>query len=315
MAPVVIILIIVLSMTAIVSYVLFMIWVVATRSLEHVKKAVRYSVSNDEFCEPEKGPCSLVVLDTLPYPTFPLGPIFSYTVARYAADLVVRVVRLEQKMDPAQTLTMPPGMVLDTTLSYQKKTIGFIGHKDGVYWIAFRGTSTDNEWKRDLEFSLTSTNTIQDRDTQRASMTGTGMCHTGFLDIYDDFEQIIYDMIAPGSTVVVTGHSLGAGLATLACLNLKATRTVTGYVFASPRVCSVVDTADMNGFFRVVNTADIIPSTPFSTMFNIKNHDKPYHYTHGGKAFYFTENRLSLTNSHLIPVYIKALDDQALNEN
>ena len=219
MGPIAIVFIVLASIFAVILIVSLIVWQIAVAHFNNLSRAVRYSITNDDFCEPEKGACALVVDNTLTYPITPISTQFSYVVARYAADLIVRVQMLYKTTNPDMTLEMPDGMTLLTTLVYRHNIIGFIGLNDGLYWVAFRGTTTDKEWKKDLEFSLTDTNTTHSQRATNSQM----MCHSGFLDIYDDFEQIIYDTIPQGSSVVVTGHSLGAGLATLTCINLTST--------------------------------------------------------------------------------------------
>jgi triacylglycerol lipase len=71
-----------------------------------------------------------------------------------------------------------------------------------------------------------------------------------------------------GFSVTITGHSLGAALATLLALDLSAHSKfpLKVYTLASPRVGdltfhNVFDTTILNAF-RVVNRLDIVPKTP-----------------------------------------------------
>ena len=82
------------------------------------------------------------------------------------------------------------------------------------------------------------------------------------------------------------------------------------YNFASPRVgnpdfCDIINTT--LPVYRIVNTADIIPTLPPSVSPNFLNNEKPYIYKHCGIGKYFTDNWSSLLNNHLMNVYNNSL--------
>jgi len=108
--------------------------------------------------------------------------------------------------------------------------------------------------------------------------------------------------------LIITGHSLGAALATLASIELASTYNVTTYVFASPRVCDHLPTTSIRNFWRVNNASDIVTQLPLSVMPNLEPEGTPFFYSHGGNSVDFNDNRHSIVNNHLLPVYIDALD-------
>jgi hypothetical protein len=91
---------------------------------------------------------------------------------------------------------------------------------------------------------------------------GTARVHTGFEDQYlsvrADVERALEHVSDP---LFITGHSLGAALATLAA----AGRKVQGvYTFGSPRVGNqaFVDSLKGTNIFRVVDDQDVVPTLP-----------------------------------------------------
>ena len=108
--------------------------------------------------------------------------------------------------------------------------------------------------------------------------TKSGRVHDGFLSTYDIFRKRIIDTLAPisaGKRLYITGHSLGAALATLAIPDvISATpyRSPYAYTYGSPRVGDRDFVAAYNGMmknrsFRIVNTSDPIVSVPFPAPF------------------------------------------------
>ena len=110
----------------------------------------------------------------------------------------------------------------------------------------------------------------------------------------------------------MTGHSLGGAIAGLVCLSLSQTHDIYGYVFGSPRICDVFQTDNMKAYFRINNTCDAIKEMPLSVMWNVENKTDISFYSHGGIEKTFTSNRQSLTNNHLMPVYIEALENNLI---
>ncbi|MGA2619748.1 MAG: lipase family protein [Thermoguttaceae bacterium] len=137
---------------------------------------------------------------------------------------------------------------------------GFVAPMDEITVLAFRGTDSIQNW-------LT--------DGQAAQITDPaypGQVHQGFAraltEIWPGLTQIL-PRPASATAVWVTGHSLGAALATLAAVRLRAAgfavRAV--YTFGSPRV------GDPDFYraytpvaYRFVNNNDIVPHVPLEYM-------------------------------------------------
>ena len=154
----------------------------------------------------------------------------------------------------------------------QWKIIGIVAvnnadPKDAV--IAIRGTSTVWEWVQDVKFWA----------KPFSNVPGSGLTEDGFTDMYQSFSfqastapsPFITDLISrldPGARVFVTGHSLGAALATLLALDLSyhSQQSPTVYTIASPRVGDLFFhkffTQGISACYRVENRNDKVPWFP-----------------------------------------------------
>ena len=106
-------------------------------------------------------------------------------------------------------------------------TQGFIARKGDVAVIAFRGTEPDD--RRDV---------LTDLDFPPKRWAEGGSVHSGFADALKEEEawpEVESHLPTDASTLYVTGHSLGAALATLAASKLKDRFTML-FTFGAPRV-------------------------------------------------------------------------------
>ncbi|XP_078153548.1 phospholipase A1-II 1-like isoform X1 [Carex rostrata] len=168
-----------------------------------------------------------------------------------------------------------------------------LGRRDVL--ISWRGTTQTLEWVNDLDFTLVSAAGI----LGPAPDGGDPMVHRGWLSIYTSTnEQSKYDKVSAREQVLteiqklvneykdeeisitLTGHSLGACLATLSAIDIASNHLnkcyhsystaipITAIVFASPKVG---DSTFKNLFsskqnlklLRVRNEPDLIPTYPF----------------------------------------------------
>lgn len=287
---------------------------VYTTRYSRIFDAARFAVDNELFCDPQAGECLLSSDDSLGFPAVG-GDTFDYAVARYCADLVARVQLLFYKKNGHDELRLPADLALATTLTYDEKIIGYVASSsDGTAWVVYRGTAHELEWRQDFNFHQTELLVGNDGDDEQEPFaTGAGdplSCHSGFVNVFNQSSDLLLSTIealAP-TKVVVTGHSLGASVATLAMLRLAPNYRVHTYVFGSPRVCNRVPVPSGSSYWRINNTTDAITTVPLSVMPNVVDKTKPFLYTHGGVAINFTDNRESLTNNHLMPVYVNELD-------
>ncbi len=172
-----------------------------------------------------------------------------------------------------QYATMPAGYTLISTFTDDdpgsNPPIGFWCMKESQYLVlVFRGTEGWFEWAEDA-LIVQEPLTISTLPNEQL-----GCVHLGFLTAFQNLNQSAAQALqsspeamalAESATVFITGHSLGAALATLASLDLHAWNTAT-YTFGCPRVGSPTFAAAFDKFvpnnYRVTSGWDIIPPLP-----------------------------------------------------
>lgn len=141
--------------------------------------------------------------------------------------------------------------------------------------IAFRGTEINRV--RDL---------ITDLRALPTTWRGPGQVHGGFCDAFMQVERDLDDWLAryaPSSRLIVTGHSLGAALATLAAARWV-TRRPRLVTMGSPRVGDSRFCDSLEGLVmrRYVHCADGVVDLPPALP--------PGNYRHAGAAIYIDRN-------------------------
>jgi len=151
-------------------------------------------------------------------------------------------------------------------------TFGYIGYHplNATIYVVFRGSVNTRNWIVDFLFPLKSV---------FKNLPGIKV-HSGFYDAYKDLAPSIHKDVAHlfqnecvNCTILVTGHSLGAALATLCAADL-AYEGYKGYVksysYGDPRVGNYNFTRFYKAYvpdtFRVVNNKDIVPAVPLVEM-------------------------------------------------
>lgn len=167
------------------------------------------------------------------------------------------------------------------------------GQEEGTVYLAFRGTySKDDAWI-DGDFSKS-----------ECSFLNNELVHRGFLNRYlalqRDMKNLLNEKIniykrktgKDIKKIVVTGHSLGGALSTLAALDLQQIEKkipVKLITFCSPRVLSfeaydyvvkknILRQSGENGAIRIYRHGDVVPSMPLGSM----------GYKHFGEVFCIT---------------------------
>ena len=126
--------------------------------------------------------------------------------------------------------------------------------------VSFRGTENVRDWETNLHYSLTPV------DIPRpATNESIGRVHQGFQDAFvsvrDQLER--YLPCAAGLPVLITGHSLGGALATLAAAHLSGWGLAACYTFGAPRVGNKGFSSNLRTpVYRVVNPLDTVPLVP-----------------------------------------------------
>ena len=142
---------------------------------------------------------------------------------------------------------------------------GWVCRKDDRLMITFRGTQTPGDWLHNLDFI----------GEPYLPVAGRGTVHQGFQLVYYAIRKnllAIVNQMGVGCTeVLITGHSLGGALATLAMPDILNQPFATNispilYNVASPRVGhsdfqSYFD-SHVNVSYRIVNQWDVVPHVP-----------------------------------------------------
>jgi len=157
--------------------------------------------------------------------------------------------------------------------------------------LAIRGSSNTANFLKDFELGRT-----------RLDVCEGCSAHYGFLTFWREIEKDIQDTLARlgcvpgGDPLFVTGHSLGAAVATIAAVELVAMGfdVRAAYLFESPRVGNGAFAEFFDSYFqgkdvwRITHGRDPIPSGPYG-----------FGYAHTGQEVYFDSN----DNHHVCSSY------------
>jgi pimeloyl-ACP methyl ester carboxylesterase len=187
------------------------------------------------------------------------GPVFgapgSWTRDALCAELS-RLAYIRFEDDP-ETLRQALGQggfaapALFVDAAEDAQGYGTVG-PDGTVYVIFRGTQADST--KDV---------VADADVVPVSWPGGGRVHRGFRDAENALSEPVEAWLARlgGAAPVVTGHSLGAAMATLLAARVRGADLVT---FGSPRVGSTEFAASFAGrnVRRYVDCCDMVTTLP-----------------------------------------------------
>lgn len=127
----------------------------------------------------------------------------------------------------------------------------------GEFWIIFPGTVSARDWITDLK-------------VHKHEWLHTGKVHRGFATAYHSIAPELYRLVRDAKRLVITGHSLGGALATLAADDLAELGwpNLTVITFGSPRVGNGPFARSYNeklesNTLRWVNAGDPVPHIPW----------------------------------------------------
>jgi predicted lipase len=176
--------------------------------------------------------------------------------------------------------------------NYVKNTLVFYSQSLNTLIISFAGSKNIEDWITDLDY-----------ETKKPSFTNDESikAHSGMLTMYegirDKIRLVIDDTCNENTMVVITGHSLGAGLASICFYDVVENNFIKNrllYTFASPRIGNPQFAEKINATnnaYRVANMEDIVTSFPFPVMGS-------YLYSHSGKMIPFSVNLSSIARNH-----------------
>lgn len=215
-----------------------------------------------------------------------------------------------QFANPDGTFVLPPPYSLYDTLEAKSligiwERFGFIWHSADEIVIAFRGTSSTSNWIADALATQQKFKWAKD----------AGLSHRGFTGIYASARRQIHSALRrlpQDKALYITGHSLGAALATLCAMDIaaNANRVPILFTFGSPRVGDLdfvtAFTRHVPNSYRIHNEFDAVTHLP-PTVFKLPKQEKSYYYRHVPTScpLYFADT--SLSSNHVIGSYFAEL--------
>jgi hypothetical protein len=133
--------------------------------------ALAYSLENGNFCDcTNGGKCQLIVdYNNLKVPLFPIDTtIPDWPMIYFAANLVASV-------EAPWAYNTPETVIRDAELWAEGNIAGIVCHQNDIAFIAYKGTVTKEEWKKNFEFKETSFAAASDTSgTSRSMKLGCG---------------------------------------------------------------------------------------------------------------------------------------------
>lgn len=181
---------------------------------------------------------------------------------------------------------------------------GFVLTSKTANIIIFRGTQRTTEWIGDILLFQKSYEGF-----------ANSKIHSGFANIYKDLAgqtREIANQLNPSVPCYISGHSLGAALATLAAVDLalkvpKLKEQIRLYTYAGPRVgnpnFAQMHSRMVPNSYRIFNLADSIPLSP-PTIFR---HDV---YLHVGQGWSFLTQYGDVLPNHAVDTYRAAVNSE-----
>ena len=248
---------------------------------------------------------------------FPPG--FDKVIATEAASLVLQAYAQYSAFKVSQAWALQGnyqnlGMLeaRPDDLTLKGEPFGFVALNvtTGNVFVTFRGTESIFDWMADLSIAQVP--------------HAWGKVAKGFEFVYQQCSGSVITAVAraPGATVFVTGHSLGAALAVLASADLANAAGITPqlYSFANPRTGDPDFAAKFNQnvpvHWRIANTEDIVTtvwlatgridaagSTEHSAVGIVLERISGLEFQHVGDAVPFTVQRGSIVQNHDMAMY------------
>lgn len=280
----------------VVVFALLMIAALSLCWLCYTGLATEQTIFNCKQCGEESCPDSTESKELL--------PLSEFGSPRFPESVLNVLTAFTDAVDAGQHFKNPPGTSLLRTLHvFGEPSFGAViqNHKDQTYWILLRGSKFYRDWLADA------------RQHQEPYDCG-GHVHAGFLTVLKTIRFATLKSLPEASRtcrVLVTGHSLGAAVATLLALFLKKERPladVSLMTSACPRVgdeafCELMD-AQVPSHVTLRNDADLVPTIPSAVTVNFRNPYKPFLYSRCGAVMLFNSNWKSVSNNHQISVYL-----------
>jgi predicted lipase len=233
------------------------------------------------------------------------------------------MVTAEQRIGPrGQSGNDPLGPGLNLLRSRVQRAAGealVLQWSYPVYWgfvltgpdhqiLVLRGTQRGHEWLQTVNARQVVSRDIPEFDFP-------GAVHRGFASIYARLSGAVLQAarkLDPAKPLLLSGHSLGAPLASLAALDIaqripEFRPNLRLYTYAGPRLgdppfAEAFSTLVPN-HYRVENQADLVPMLPPTKTNAIV-------YVHSGEPWAFTSSQADIGPNHFISAYRQAIDSE-----
>lgn len=285
------------------------IWL--TVVIDNAVESFLFALKNENACSSDPTICQ-PPMNTPPAPTSFMGG-FQKSIAFFAGQVLANFehnLGVESSSSLDFGLLPPLQLYKEISNGSDSRFFGFVAYDPAsrTMYIFLRGTATTYDLKIDFDYIL-----VPFTD---AGLPATNLVHSGFLKMFRKIKGQVQSALVPiDSTwdrVVVTGHSLGGGVASLlgTWLTTKITnKPVYVYTFGKPRVgnqaySTTVFNLLSTRYWRVENTEDIIPQLPIPVMPNLQNRKSPFVYLQDGNLINYTLNWGGLLRNHSMTSYI-----------
>ncbi|HSM81347.1 MAG TPA: hypothetical protein VLS96_06660 [Nodosilinea sp.] len=186
---------------------------------------------------------------------------------------------------------------------------GFLLESDDDSILVFRGTQRTAEWAGNIY-------AVQQPYLNPTTGENLGGIHTGFRRIADSIINPVVTeavrQINPSKPCYVSGHSLGAALATVLALDIalavpELRPNLQVYVYAGPRVGNSQFARSyakiLPNSFRITNLADPIPTMPPTKL--------RAEFVHVGEEWSFLSQGGDILPNHIVDTYRRAVNAEA----
>ena len=260
---------------------------------------------------------------------------FDLPLARIMMDYVVRIEKRSFRNATDADLITPPGHTeLERYVPSQYRApplaVAWRVNGTGTVVLSFRCTVTDEEIQEDLRATQVDWDTGDTCHQPRSLCMSAALVHgdraqvhQGFYGVYRNYRTLWRDRIQleQPDTLLIAGHSLGGGLATLTALDMAETmgpwlRRILVYVCGTPRVGNGAFHTRLKShpritLWRLVNDTDLIQNMPPHVHPNLERPDmRPFYYEHTGSEYRFNTNWGAWKHNHFLPVYLDHLHAQ-----
>lgn len=216
-----------------------------------------------------------------------------------------------QFKNPDGSFVVPAGYRVHSTITAKsisgtRERFGFILESPQEIIIAFRGTSSIEDWISDFIASQKRFKFIKE----------SVLTHRGFTDIYSSARSKLMsslNKLSSSKKLYITGHSLGAALASLCALDVASNTSFTSlqlFTYGSPRVgdpaFSKACAQYIPDSFRIANLYDIVPLAP-PTVYKVPKQEETFYYSHIKSRWMLEFQNGSVSLNHVISSYYNYL--------